>query len=91
MYSTSAHGKTPILLIKSKIDKKLDKYSVRIKFCRDPMSTKLDPYEFKITLFGSDGLEEFLLFIRNFNTSLKASETLVVSARIQYLHTLVHG
>ena len=35
--------------------------------------------------------EELLLFIRNFNMTLKASGTLKSGAEIQYLHTLVHG
>ena len=37
---------TPILLIKSKNDEKLDKSFVKIKFRKGPTSEKLDLYEF---------------------------------------------
>ena len=35
--------------------------------------------------------EEFLLFIQNFQMTLKASGTLAAGANIQYICTLVHG
>ena len=44
-----------------------------------------------MSLFDNGDPEELLLFIRNFNTTLEASVTLVDSKNIQYLRTLVHG
>ena len=44
-----------------------------------------------MALFDNSELEEFLLFIRNFQMDLKASGTLAAGAKIQYLHTLVCG
>ena len=40
-----------ITLIKSKIDTKLDKCSVKGKLCRNPTQKKADMYEFNIYLF----------------------------------------
>ena len=44
-----------------------------------------------MAFFDNDEPEDFLLFISNFCTTLKASVTLVVSVNIQYLCTLVRG
>ena len=52
----------PIPLIKSKNNEILDKYCVNIKLRRDPKSQKSDPIEFKIYLFDSSDLENFLVF-----------------------------
>ena len=57
----------------------------------DPTSEKLDQFEFKMALFDNGKPEEFLLFIKNFNMTLEASGMLNSGAKIQYLHTLVHG
>ena len=78
-----------IPLIESKKNYKWDKDCVKIKVCRDLMSQKSDLYEFKMALFDNGEPEELLLFIRNFNMTLKASGTLVAIASIQYLRTLV--
>ena len=51
----------------------------------------LDLYEFKMALFENGDPEEFLLFVRNFQMTLKASGTLTASAKIQYIHTLLRG
>ena len=44
----------------------------------------------KLALFDNGDPEVFLLFIRNFNTTIDASEKLVASAKIQYFCMLVH-
>ena len=44
-----------------------------------------------MALFDNGDMEEFMLFIRNFKMTLEASGTLVASANIQCLHTLVCG
>ena len=81
----------PIPLIKSKNDEKLDKDFFQIKFCSDPTSEKLDLYELKMALFDNDEPGDLLLFIRNFNMTLKVSGMLKAGADIQYLQTLVRG
>ena len=76
-------------MIKSKNYDKPDKYFVRIKLRRDPTSENSDLYELKMALFDNVRLKEFLLLIRNFNMTLKASGTLMTGANNQYLHMLV--
>ena len=44
-----------------------------------------------MALFGNEDMEEFLLFVRNFQMTLEASGTLTSGAKIQHLHTLVYG
>ena len=44
-----------------------------------------------MALFENGDPEEFLLFVRNFQMTLKASGTLTASAKIQYIHTLLRG
>ena len=78
-------------LTKGKNNYKLDKDCVKIKLHRDPTSQKSDVYELKMTLFGKDEVEEFLIFIRNLNMTLEESIILVASARIQNLPMLVCG
>ena len=78
----------PISLIKIKHDDKSDKYFVKLKLLRDPKSYKLDLYEFKIALFGNGDLEEFLLFVSNFNMTLDASGTLDLATKAQYLRMI---
>ena len=80
-----------IPLIKCKNDDKLDKYCVRIKFCRYPTSEKSDLYEFKIDLIDNRELEEFFLFIRNFQITIQASGTITTGTMIWYMLTLVRG
>ena len=60
----------PIPLIKIKNYEKSDKYCIKIKFLMDILSKKLDLYEFKMALFDNSELEEILLFISNFNTTV---------------------
>ena len=54
--------KTPLPLIKSKNNEKLDKNSVKIKICKYLRSQKLDLYELKMDFFDNDDMEKFLLF-----------------------------
>ena len=42
-------------------------------------------------LFDNGDLEEFLLFVRNFNMAFAASGTLAADAKVQYLCPLVRG
>ena len=51
----------------------------------------LNFYYFKMTLLENDDHENFLLFFRNFNTTLAASGTLEAGTKYQYLRTLVCG
>ena len=48
----------------------------------DPKSENSDLYEFKMALFDKDEQEEFLLFIRNFQMTLKASGTLATGKKM---------
>ena len=55
------------------------------------MAEKSDLYDFKTTLFLNGDPEEFLLFLQNFQMTLKASGTLADGANIPYLCTVVRG
>ena len=44
-----------------------------------------------MALFDNGNLEEFLLFVQNFQMTLEASGELTSSANIQYICTLLHG
>ena len=55
------------------------------------MSITLELYEFKMSLFDHGKPEEFLLFIRNFNTTLAVTRTVDIDVKIHYLCTLPHG
>ena len=81
----------PIPLIQETHNGKSEKYFVKIKLRRDNTSCTLDIYEFKMSLFDNDKLEEFLLFVCNFNMTPEASGTMAAGAKIQYLLTLVRG
>ena len=62
----------PVPLIKSKHSDKLYKEFVRVKYCWDLTSETVYLREFKMTLFDNVNMEEFLLFIRNFNMTCAA-------------------
>ena len=81
----------PINLIKGKYDGKSDKYFVKIILHRDLMSSTSELYEFNTSLFVNRNPEEFLWFMRNFNTTLAASRIPDMGARVQCLCTLLHG
>ena len=73
----------PIHPIKENHNGKPEKHFVELKLCRDPTSPTLDLYELKMSLFENGDPEEFLLFVRNFNTTLAASGTLKAGAKYQ--------
>ena len=50
---------SPIPLIQEIQNGKSDKYFVKIKLCRYPMSSMSDLYEFKISLSDNDYPEDF--------------------------------
>ena len=81
----------PISLIKIKHDDKSEKYFVKIKLRRDPKSSFLGLYEFKMTLFDNDNSEKFILLLQNFNRTLAASGTQETDKKVQYICTLVRG
>ena len=66
----------PTPRIKSNHDDKLEKDFVILKIHMRPTSKQLDLYGFKIAFFNNGKQEEFLLFIHNFNMTIKASGTL---------------
>ena len=80
-----------ITLIKVKYNGKSDKDFFKLKLCRDPTSSTSDLYGFKMSLFDNGKPEQFLLFVRNFNTNLVASRTLETGAKVQYRRMLVGG
>ena len=72
-----------ITFIKGTYDGKSDKYFVRLKLCRDPMSSTSDLYEFSMYFFDNGKPEEFLLILSNFNMTIEASGTLDMGVKIQ--------
>ena len=54
-----------------------------MKLRSDSTSKKMDLYEFKMGLFDNVETDDFLLFVRNFNTTLKASGTLTDTEKVQ--------
>ena len=50
----------PITLVKEKHDGRSDKDFMKLKLRRDPTSSTLDLYEFKMPLFDNGDPEEFL-------------------------------
>ena len=73
----------PIPLIQEKYNGKSDNDIFLIKLRGDPTLSTSDLYEFKISLFDNGESEEFLLFVRNINTTLVASGTLEEGENIQ--------
>ena len=53
-----------------------DRNYAKLKLCIDTTSITSDLYEFRMSLFGHGDPEEFLLFVRNFQTDLAATGTL---------------
>ena len=60
-----------------------------MELCRNPMSSTLNHYTFRMSLFENGDPEEFLMFVRNFNMTLAEIGTLETGSNIQYLRTLV--
>ena len=80
-----------IPFIGSNNNEKFDKEWVKIKFFRDSTSAKSDLYDFIMALFGNSNLEEFLLFIMDFQMTYEAAGILTAGANIKYLCILVFG
>ena len=89
--SKNSSGATTDSVNYSKSNAEWDKCCVKIKLRRDPESEKSVLYEFKMALFDNGDPDEFLLFVCNFQMTLKASGTLADSAKIQYIRTLLRG
>ena len=64
---------------------------VKLKLCRDPTSSTLDLYGFRMSLFDHGDPGEFLLFVRNFKMTLASTGTLDMNVKVQYIFTLVRG
>ena len=62
---------------------------MKLKLRRDPTSSTSDLYEFKCFCLTNFDLEEFLLFVCNFNMTLAASGTLKADTKFQYLRATV--
>ena len=89
---TLSHVEPPsIPLIKGAYDGKSEKDLLKLKLRRRPTSSMSDLYGFRMSLFDNGEPEEFLLFICNFNTTLSATGTLYMGAKIKYIRTLVCG
>ena len=89
---TQPHLEPPLIsLFKEKHNGKSDKYFFKLKLRRDPTSSTSEIYEFKMYLFENGDPEEFLLFVRNSNMTLAASERMEAGAKYKYLRTLVRG
>ena len=73
----------PIPLIKENHDGKPDNFFVKLKLHRYPASSMSDLYEFKMSLCDNGKLEEFLLFVWNFNMTLAEAGTLEADAKFQ--------
>ena len=77
MDTNTAHVDTPpVPFIKETSTSKSDVDYVKLNMRRDPTSSTSDIYEFRMSLFDQDDPEEFLLFVRNLQMTLAASETL---------------
>ena len=64
--------------------------------CKNQLRTDLtsensDNYKLKTALLDNSKLEDFLLFLRNFQMTLEESGILASGGKIQYLCTLVRG
>ena len=80
---------TPVPLIKETCNGKSEKYFVKLKLRRDPVSSTLKLCEFRMYFFDHGKPEEFLLFKFNFNMTLAVIGTLDMDEKIQYICTLV--
>ena len=59
---------------------KLDGDYVKLKLCRDHMSSTSELYEFRMSLFDHGKPEEFILFVYDFKITLAATGTLEANA-----------
>ena len=87
-----AHVEPPLIpLIKETSTGKSYGDYVKLKMRRDPMSSTLDLYEFRMSLFYYGKPEEFLLLVWNFQMNLAATGMLETEAKVQYIRTLFRG
>ena len=61
------------------------------KLHRYPTSEKSGLYKFKMAFFDNGEPEEFFLLVQHFKMTIEASGTLIVNAKLQYLHRLLRG
>ena len=64
---------------------------MKLKLHRYPTSSTSNLYEFRMSLFYQSDPEEFISFVRNFQTTLAATGTLETEAKVRYLRRLVRG
>ena len=81
----------PIYLIIWYIERKTEKYFIKIKLHRNYTSVMSDVYEYKMTLFENWEPEEFLQMIWNYETSIRSPGDTSETGKNQYLSTLLHG
>ena len=84
-------GRPTILLIREMSTGKPDGDDVKLNLCRDPTSSMLDLYNFRMSLFGHGDPEEFLLFVQNFQMILSDTGMLETKVKFCYICTLVSG
>ena len=88
-WTNEAHMEPLLIpLILGTCNGKLHKDYVNMKLRRYPTSSMLYLYDFRMSLFDNGDLEEFLLFVRNFNMTITASGVLETGTNIQYLRKL---
>ena len=73
-----------IPLIKNKLDTKLQRNCVDIKFPRNTMPGKSDMYELKMALLDNVESEEFLLFQQNYEMMLETPGTLTAVEKLNF-------
>ena len=81
----------PIPLLHELHNGKSGKDVVKLELHRDSTYPTSDLYEFKMSLFENGELEEFILFVCNFDMALAVSGTLESDVKFQCLCTLFHG
>ena len=92
MDTNPAHVELPLIpLIKETSTGKSDGDNVKLKLRRDPKSSTLHRYEFRVPLFDHGKPEQFLLFVRNFQMNLASTGTLDTEEKVQHLCVIVCG
>ena len=66
----------PIPLVKEASTGNSDGDYVKLKLRRDPTSSTLELYEFRMSLFDHGVPEDFILFVQNFKMTLAATGTI---------------
>ena len=85
-----SHVEPPlILLTRETCNGKSEEAFVKLKLPRDPKSSTSDLYAVNIYFFDNGKPEEFMLFIRNFNTTIAVIGMLHMDVKIRYLCMLV--